>query len=116
MMMLSAAVQVYVAAEPIDMRKSIDSLSMLVEPMFRQNALSGHVFVFYGKARNKVKILVFDRTGFWLLYKRIEAGNLAAPEQIAQRGISLAQLTSWLDGVDVSGRRRLRSVHAKRVA
>lgn len=116
MMMLSSAVEVYIAAEPIDMRKSIDSLSILVEPMFRQNPLSGHVFVFYGKARNKVKLLVYDRSGFWLLYKRFEASSLADPTAIAQRGITLAQLTAWLDGIDVSVRRRVRAVSATRVA
>jgi hypothetical protein len=63
MMMLSTAVKVYIAAEPIDMRKSIDSLSMLVRPMFDQDALSGHVFVFYGRRRGKIKVLVYDRTG-----------------------------------------------------
>jgi transposase len=68
MMMLSTAVKVYIAAEPIDMRKSIDSLSMLVRPMFDQDALSGHVFVFYGRRRDKIKVLVYDRTGFWLMY------------------------------------------------
>lgn len=64
MMMLSTAVKVYVAAEPIDMRKSIDSLSMLVRQMLNQDALSGHVFVFYGRRRDKIKVLVYDRTGF----------------------------------------------------
>jgi hypothetical protein len=67
MMMLSTAVKVYIAADPIDMRKSIDSLSMLVRPMFDQDALSGHVFVFYGRRHDKIKVLVYDHTGFWLM-------------------------------------------------
>lgn len=116
MMMLSTAVKVYIAAEPIDMRKSIDSLSMLVRPMFDQDALSGHVFVFYGRRRDKIKVLVYDRTGFWLMYKRFESGSLADPGAIAQRGISLAELTTWLEGIDVGVHRRVRAVNATVVA
>ncbi|MCY1200748.1 IS66 Orf2 like protein [compost metagenome] len=116
MMMLSTTVRVYIAAEPIDMRKSIDSLSMLVSPMFDQDALSGHVFVFYGRRRDKIKVLVYDRTGFWLMYKRFESGSLADPAAIARRGISLAELTMWLEGIDVGVRRRVRAVNATVVA
>ncbi|PMS19735.1 IS66 family insertion sequence hypothetical protein [Trinickia dabaoshanensis] len=114
MMMLSTAVKVYVAAEPIDMRKSIDSLSMLVGPMFDQDALSGHVF--YGRRRDKIKVLVYDRTGFGLMYKRFESGSLADPATIARRGISLAELTTWLEGIDVGVCRRVRAVNATVVA
>jgi len=59
-MILSSAVRAYVCAEPIDMRKSIDGLSMLVEPLLGMNALSSQIFVFVGKRRNKVKLLVWD--------------------------------------------------------
>jgi transposase len=89
MMMLSTAVRVYIAAAPIDMRKSIDSLSMLVRPMFDQDALSGHVFVFYGRRRDKIKVLVYDRTGFWLMYKRSRAARWPIPRPSRGGGFRL---------------------------
>ena len=52
-----------------DMRKSFDSLAGLVRLEFAANPLSGDAFVFVGKAVNRVKILVFDRSGFWVLSK-----------------------------------------------
>jgi transposase len=115
-MILSSAVRAYVCAEPIDMRKSIDGLSMLVEPLLGMNALSGQVFVFVGKRRNKVKLLVWDRHGFWLLYKRLEGGHFASPQRLAQHGISMAELTAWLEGIDLSKVRRLQAIEATRVS
>lgn len=115
-MIFSAAVRAYVCAEPIDMRKSIDGLAMLVEPLIGMNALSGHVFVFVSKRRNKVKLLVWDRNGFWLLYKRLERGRFATPGELSRQGISVAELTAWLEGIDLSKAKRLAAVEATRVA
>jgi transposase len=50
------------------------------------------------------------------MYKRFESGSLADPAAIARRGISLAELTTWLEGLDVGVRRRVRAVHATVVA
>jgi transposase len=115
-MILSSAVRAYVCAEPIDMRKSIDGLSMLVEPLLGMNALSGQVFVFVGKRRNKVKLLVWDRHGFWMLYKRLERGRFVSPQRLSQHGIAMAELTAWLEGIDVSKVRRLKAIEATRVS
>jgi transposase len=115
-MILSSAVRAYVCAEPIDMRKSIDALSMLVEPLLGMNALSGQVFVFVGKRRNKVKLLVWDRHGFWMLYKRLERGRFASPQRLSQHGLSMAELTAWLEGIDLSMVRRLKAIEATRVS
>ena len=115
-MILSSAVRAYMCAEPQDMRRSIDGLSRLVKPLFSQDALSGHVFVFVGKRRDKVKLLVFDRSGFWLLYKRLEKGVFTDPSALAQRGLSMGELTAWLDGIDIGTARRVPSVQATRIA
>jgi transposase len=115
-MILSSAVRAYVCAEPIDMRKSIDGLSMLVEPLLGMNALSGQVFVFVGKRRNKVKLLVWDRHGFWMLYKRLERGRFASPQRLSQHGISMPELTAWLEGIDLAKVRRLKAIEATRVS
>jgi transposase len=113
---LSSAVRAYVCVEPIDMRKNIDTLACLVQPLFGMDAFSGHVFVFFGKRRNKVKLLVWDRHGFWLLYKRLEGGCFPQPAALAARGLSMGELTAWLEGIDLTRARRLRVIDATRVA
>lgn len=116
MMMLSAALRAYVCAEPIDMRKSIDALAQLVGPLFNADAFSGQLYVFVGRRRDKVKLLLWDRTGFWLLYKRLERGRFPRPAELASRGLSMAELTAWLEDIDLSRVKRLAPVEATRVA
>lgn len=115
-MILSSAVRAYVCAEPIDMRKSIDGLACLVEPLLGMNAFSGQVFVFVGKRRDKVKLLVWDRHGFWVLYKRLERGRFTDARTIAAHGISMSELTAWLEGIDLTRARRLRAVEVSRLS
>ena len=114
-MMLSSAIRAYVCAQPVDMRKSIDGLADLVEPMLGMNALSGQVFVFWGKGRDKVKLLVYDRHGFWLMYKRLERGRFTDPRAFAAGGLAMAELTAWLEGIDLVRVKRLAAVEATRV-
>ena len=114
-MILSSAIRAWICAEPIDMRKSIDGLAALVRPMLDQDPFSGQVFVFVGRRRDKVKCLLWDRTGFWCLYKRIERGTLPAPQTIAREGITMGELGAWLEGIDTSRARTLESVRARLV-
>jgi transposase len=116
MMMLSAALRAYICAEPIDMRKSIDALAQLVGPLFNADAFSGQLYVFVGRRRDKVKLLLWDRSGFWLMYKRLERGRFPRPEELASRGLSIAELTAWLEGIDLARVARLKPVEATRVA
>ena len=114
--MLSSSVRAYVCAEAVDMWKQIDGLAQMVEPQFGADAFGGQVFVFMGKRRNKVKLLWWDRHGFFLLYKRLERGRFPAPYELACRGLSMAELMAFLEGIDLSRARRLPAVHAFRVA
>ena len=77
MLTLPASVRVFVARGATDLRRSFDRLSAQVQEVLRQDPLSGHVFVFFNRQRNRVKMLVWERDGFWLLYKRLEAGTFA---------------------------------------
>ena len=65
--------------ESIDMRKSIDGLCIIVVAGIKENLQSGNIFVFLNKKLDKIKILVWDRNGFCLLYKRLEKMNLCIP-------------------------------------
>jgi transposase len=115
-MILSSSVHAYVCAEPVDMRRSIDGLAQLIEPVFAADPFSGQVYVFLGKRRNRVKLLWWDRNGFFLLYKRIERGRFPKPAELARRGLSIAELMAFLEGIDLSHARRGPAVNASRVA
>jgi transposase len=78
-------------------------LSAQVQEVLRQDPLSGHVFVFFNRQRNRVKLLVWERDGFWLLYKRLEAGTFAALERDE---IDARELYILLEGIEVVRERR----------
>jgi len=113
---LGGGVKAYVCTEPVDMRKSIDGLSQLVAPLLSGDAFSGSVFVFMSRRREKVKLLWWDRHGFWLAYKRLERGRFPRPEELVRRGLSLAELTAFLEGIDLTRTQRLASVPAMRIS
>ena len=115
-MILAGAVKAYVCAEPVDMRKSIDGLAQLVAPLLKGDAFSGSLFVFLSRRREKVKILWWDRHGFWLAYKRLERGRFPGLEVLASRAVSASELALWLEGIDLTRTRRLAQVNASRVS
>jgi transposase len=110
-LLLPRSVRIYLAAEPIDLRKSIDGLAALVAAQ-GHDVYSGHLYVFGGRRRDRVKILTFDRGGFVLLYKRLEAGRFRWPEvQPTAREVEVdaTQLAMLLDGIDVRAVKRPRA-------
>jgi transposase len=107
-LLLPSSVRIFVAAEPIDLRKSIDGLAAQVRGA-GHDVYSGHLFVFAGRRRDRIKILVWDRGGFVLYYKRLESGRFRWPEIAeATREVEFdaTQLAMLLDGIDVRGVRR----------
>jgi len=100
---LPASVRVFVARGATDLRRSFDRLSAQVQEVLRQDPLSGHVFVFFNRQRDRVKMLVWERDGFWLLYKRLEAGSFAALERDE---INARELYLLLEGIEVVRERR----------
>jgi transposase len=102
-------VRIFLCMTPIKMHYSFDTLMGLAQTVFDQDPLSGHLFLFFNRDRNRVKILFWDQDGFCIWYKRLEAGTFQFPE--AEHGIELdySQLTKILGGVDLrNGRRRRR--------
>ena len=70
MLTLPSSVRVYLAAEPIDLRRGHDGLVAIVRSEWRLNPFDGHLFVFLGRRLDRVKILVWDRNGFVLYYNQ----------------------------------------------
>lgn len=114
-MLMNANTVAWICEHPVDMRKSIDALSVMVEPVFKANPLSGHLFVFMCRQRIRVKILYWDRTGFALWYKRLEGARFTAPAEFARSGLSPVQLAGWLEGIPMSSS-RFKSVEISRVS
>jgi len=101
---------IFLYTEPTDMRKSFDGLSGIVRSELAADPLDGSLFLFINRRRDRLKILHFDGTGYWLYYKLLEAGTfevIASKDQCLQ--IDATQLAMLLGGVSlVSVKRRKR--------
>ncbi len=101
MLSLPASVRVFAARDRVDFRKGFDGLHGLVRDDFGEDALSGNVFVFFNARRDRVKLLVWDRNGFWLLCKRLERGTFQRLDGTSAKiEIDRARLAMLLDGID----------------
>jgi transposase len=107
---LSAVVRVYFATEPADMRKSFDGLAALASGRLALDPLSGHLFVFVNKRRDRIKILYWDRDGMAVWAKRLERGTFRLPAATCGRvEMTTAELAALLAGIDLNtARRRVR--------
>jgi transposase len=113
--MFSSHLRVFVAAKPIDLRISFDRLAGIVRDQFGDDPRSGALFFFTNKAADRCKVLFADRTGYCLLYKRLDAGTFhlpvpkdAADSRVAVDADAFARL---LEGVTREVRRRSRRMH-----
>jgi len=107
---LAAATRIFVYTEATDMRKSFDGLSGLVKEHFQVDLFSGHLFVFFNRKRDYVKILVWDCDGLAIWSKRLESGTfekLVTDEQ-GNFEIDSAGLVMMLRGVQIEGSQRRR--------
>ena len=75
MISFTGRTKVFAATEPVDLRKSFDSLYAIVKEKIRRDPLSGHVFLFMNKNRTRLKALFWDGTGLVLICKRLEDGR-----------------------------------------
>ena len=108
MLGLPPSVRIYFATELTDMRNGIDGLRAIVESVLKHDPYEGHLLVFVGKAKDKVKILFWDRSGFVLYLERLEKGRFQLPVIDARRkqvSMEPAQLAMLLDGIDLNARR-----------
>jgi transposase len=105
-------VRIFVCLTPIRMQFSFDTLMGLAQTIFDQDPLSGHLFLFFNRKRDRIKILFWDVDGFCIWYKRLEVGAFQLPVATeGDQGVELncCQLNQLLNGLDLrNGRRRRR--------
>ncbi len=102
MLSLGPQQRYYLYAGAADMRKGFDGLSGLVRSAMANDPVSGDVFIFVNRRRDRMKLLVWDRSGFVLWYKRLESGTFELPKPVAgvqSQGISWQKLVLILEGV-----------------
>ena len=104
MLTLPSSVHVYLAAEPIDLRRGHDGLAAIVRNTWKLNPFDGHLFVFLGRRLDRVKVLFWDRNGLVVYYKRLSKGRFAMPRIDANASrveLDATTLAMLLDGIDV---------------
>lgn len=105
------AARIWLATEATDMRCGFDRLAERVRTVIGEDPLSGHLFIFRSRRADRLKILMWDRDGFVLWYKRLEAGVFKLPRGEAGRHsleLRASELAMVLDGIDMSKLKRVR--------
>lgn len=100
-MQLSYIMPIWLYPIPVDFRRQIDGLAILISDQLELDPLSGQLFIFHNKQKNKIKLLWHEANGFWLCYKRLEKGRLKFPgpgQQAMQ--LNRDQLAWLLSGLD----------------
>jgi transposase len=98
------SVRIRLATGATDMRKQFDGLAAIASNVLKQDVMSGHVFVFCNRRRDRIKLLFWDRSGFWLMAKRLEEGTFAWPESADSPSLeaTVRELLCVLEGIDLS--------------
>ncbi len=79
-MLIPDGIKIYLYQPPTDMRKSIDTLCMVVSEQLMLNPAEGHLFLFHNRSGNKLKALYYEPNCFTLIYKRLEQGKFIFPK------------------------------------
>ena len=112
---LAHGVKIFICTDPADMRKSFDGLCGMTENLMKQDPITGHLFVFRNRNRDRLKILYWDRDGLAIWYKRLEQGTFQFPTDLKPKAdkpvsveITASDLSLLLGGID------LRTAHRRR--
>jgi transposase len=118
MMVLPKSVRIVVLTRPVAFTTDVDGLARLVRDVLADDPLSGDIFCFFNPRRDRVKLLVWDRNGFWVMCKRLERGRFQLLERRTSRlELSREELVMLLEGVDMSSERFHRNfVHDVRIS
>jgi transposase len=107
MLSLPSSVRILVAREAVDFRKAHDGLLAVIRDAFGDDPFDGSLFVFLNRRRDRVKLLQWDRDGFWLHYKRLEQGTfkIDITSDRPRCEVSRAQLAMLIEGIDLQKRK-----------
>jgi transposase len=111
MFAISSRSRFYLYTGVTDMRKGFDGLSGIVRNQLGHSPLSGDVFVFLNRRRDRIKLLVWDRNGYWVLYKRLESGRFQRlGKEESGRALRLVydEVVMLLEGIHLGSVTRLR--------
>jgi transposase len=103
MLSLPGSIRIFVARDAVDFRKAHDGLLAVIRDAFDDDPFDGSLFVFLNRSRDRVKLLQWDRDGFWLHYKRLEQGRfkIDVKTDASRCEISRAQLAMLIEGIDL---------------
>jgi len=113
-MLFNFSTPIWLYPQPIDFRKQIDGLVLLVADQLNCDPTSGQLFLFRNRGANKIKMLWWDKNGFWLLYKRLEKGGFKFPG-VGEKAMEIEteQLSWLLSGLDFTRFKPMPRVQAK---
>jgi transposase len=107
---LPATVRIYVSAEPVDLRRGFDGLAAATRQIICSDPLSGHLFAFINRRANRLKVLLWEPSGYLLVYKRLERGRFHLPRapRPGARHVEMesTELALMIEGIDLRGARR----------
>ena len=111
MIALTPQIRVFLYRLPTDMRKSFNGLVALTESALKQDPLSGSLFVFVNRRRDRIKILYWGQSGFCIWYQQLQKGTYQLPaggalEELETIEVTRSQLSLILDGIDLSSARQ----------
>lgn len=111
MISLTSPIRVFLYRRPTDMRKSFHGLVALTESELKQDALSGSLFVFLNRRRDRVKILYWGQSGFCIWYQQLQKGTYQIPSPTAldeqdTLEVTRSQLSLILEGIDLTSVRQ----------
>lgn len=108
MLTLPSSVRIFLAAGVTDLRKSFDTLSGVVRDALGEDPLSGHLFLFCNRHRDRLKILYFDGSGLWVFAKRLEKGTFSWPGEGEEKRVEwrAPEMALLLGGIDLSRARK----------
>jgi transposase len=113
----SSSTRIWLATQPADMRCGFDRLAELARVVTNQNPMDGHLFLFRSRGGDRLKMLLWEKDGFVLWYKRLEEGVFKLPRiEPEQKSVELraSELAMMLDGIDLKSVKRVKRYQRKK--
>ena len=108
--------KIYLIPEPVDFRKSVDGLTVIIQEVLKMDPMEKACFIFCNKQHDKIKIIEWDFNGFWLFYKRLESGKFKWPKStLPVTTISREQYDWLMNGLNIYQRDGFSEVLARKV-